>query len=740
MIPVNVTQSCLSGLVWLLLAVGCAAEPVSASDQHDDRMIWLDRYRSIPALVRDTRVAPQWLPHEDRLVAWSEVGTNAGTFELVDAGTGQRLAVLGADALALRLAALTERAVEHPSNPPFLVSEDGHAVLFRHADRTFRLVLGSGEVGVADPDALATRAFEEGGHLTTGTDRMAVADEQGVAVYDRTGRLWSSPAAKAGVTWRLSERPWSPDGRHLAVWRDDAADVQSIPIVDYARAQEQVSWAPYARTGAAISQSTLHLLDVGTGDLAPAWASPEAGYAWLAGWQSDAREALVLSMSRDGKTLKLISVDTRTRHATVLIEESRPETFVAGLDFAIGGWTDQLVVLGDGSGYLWASERSGWRNFYRYDRSGDLENSPAPASYPIHRIAGVVADDRVAIAIASPDPEHPYDRIPIAIDLGSGAIGRLAETGGVHSVVSSPTGAHYIDDYSSRTTPRVREIATLQGPIRTRLSEADVSGLADLGWTPPEPFTSTAADGSTALHGVLYKPHDFDPSKRYAVIDYIYGGPFTTITPSTFMGTGETVEAYALAQLGFIVLVMDGRGTPGRSKDFQDASYGRIGDIEIADHVAGLRQVGADRPWMDLERVGIVGHSWGGYFALRGMLTAPDVYKAGYAGAPGDLEQDALVNEPYMGSPIINADAYLRGSNLPLAGQLRGALKLMHGAADTSAPMSTTMRMSQALIEVGKPFELLIMPAEGHTPDGQDADYYAHDIGRFFLNHLGEPE
>jgi dipeptidyl aminopeptidase/acylaminoacyl peptidase len=164
-----------------------------------------------------------------------------------------------------------------------------------------------------------------------------------------------------------------------------------------------------------------------------------------------------------------------------------------------------------------------------------------------------------------------------------------------------------------------------------------------------------------------------------------------------------------------------------------------VGQTEIPDHVAGLKQAAATRPWMDLERVGITGHSWGGYFALRGMLTAPQVFKAGYAGAPGALEEEAIINEPYLGLPSENPAGYQAGSNLALAGNLQGALKMMHGTSDVNASLSTTLRMADALIRAGKHFELLIMPGQPHSPQAAAARYYLDDINQFFVRNLGSP-
>jgi dipeptidyl aminopeptidase/acylaminoacyl peptidase len=258
-------------------------------------------------------------------------------------------------------------------------------------------------------------------------------------------------------------------------------------------------------------------------------------------------------------------------------------------------------------------------------------------------------------------------------------------------------------------------------------------------YTPPEPFRVKAADGTTDLYGVLYRPADFDSTRRYPVVDYIYAGPFLSVVQTTYApATAMHRISASLAQMGFVVAMLDARGTPGRSKAFQDANYGRIGQgqVEIPDHVAALRALARSRPWMDTTRAGIVGHSWGGYFAINGMLTAPDFFKVGYAGAPGDLTEAASINEPNMGLPLDNAAGFDMGSNIKRASALRGKLKIMHGTSDVMAPFSTTMRMTQALIEANKTFDLLIMPGQPHGPPGAAGRYYREDVRRFMATYL----
>ena len=307
----------------------------------------------------------------------------------------------------------------------------------------------------------------------------------------------------------------------------------------------------------------------------------------------------------------------------------------------------------------------------------------------------------------------------------------------MHDVQFAPSGRAFLDIHSSIGRPYATDLRRADGTLIARLETADTSALAALGHRPPEPFTALAADGTTELHGVIYTPTDFDAARRYPVVDYIYAGPWISAVQKEYTPTlGMHRIPASLAQMGLVVVTVDGRGTPGRSKAFQDATYGRVGQMEIDDHVAALRAAARTRPWMDLSRAGIAGHSWGGYFALRGMLTAPDFFRAGYAGAPGDVTESAVINEPHMGMPAENPEGYAAGSNIPLAARLAGPLKIMHGTSDVNAPFSTTMRMISALIAADRPYDLLVVPGGSHNPPDPAGRYYRQDLRRWMATQL----
>jgi dipeptidyl aminopeptidase/acylaminoacyl peptidase len=250
-----------------------------------------------------------------------------------------------------------------------------------------------------------------------------------------------------------------------------------------------------------------------------------------------------------------------------------------------------------------------------------------------------------------------------------------------------------------------------------------------------------AADDTTDLYGVLFKPIDFDSTRTYPVIDFIYNGPQIAIVPRMFVGPSFPnafgVLAQALAQSGFVVFMVDGRGTIERGKAFQDLVYRNFGRYEIPDHVAVLKQLAKRYRYLDLSRVGITGSSWGGYMTVRAMVTAPEVYRVGVAGVPVmDIYDHITVMEPYMDLPQNDPEGYDYASSLRLAANLEGDLLMIAGTSDLNAPFSATMKMVDALTKAGKPYSLVVLPEQNHITAGQSRAYRTEATRRFFETHL----
>jgi dipeptidyl aminopeptidase/acylaminoacyl peptidase len=308
----------------------------------------------------------------------------------------------------------------------------------------------------------------------------------------------------------------------------------------------------------------------------------------------------------------------------------------------------------------------------------------------------------------------------------------------VHDVQLSPNGDAFLDIHSALTRPPSVELRTTAGEPLGELARADISGLETIGYTPPEEFTVLAADGETTLWGALFRPHDFDPAKRYPVVEYIYGGPQNAMASHDFVWRGpfhSGVTAQAIAQLGYITLVLDGRGTPGRSKAFHDATYLRWANVVPDDHAEAIRQLAERHAFIDGDRVGIIGHSWGGYYSFRCLADRPDVYKAAVVSAAGHDANPFVLYEPYLDLPQRNPEGYAFADSYRLAARVEGELMLAVGSSD--APNWTdTIKMSEALIRAGKLHEFVALPEQGHAYDGVHDAYYWRKVARFFARHL----
>jgi dipeptidyl aminopeptidase/acylaminoacyl peptidase len=518
--------------------------------------------------------------------------------------------------------------------------------------------------------------------------------------------------------------------------------VPVIPIVDWLGATEKVEWVPvrssFSRTkvGEPLPRTELYVLDVTSKSLHQVETGEDPDHhIHIVGWRIDGSELLFLRASRTLQKLELMAANPTTGDSRVVLTETG-ESFVNGINifFLFDSVFRQLDA---NTGFVWMSERDGWNNLYHYDFDGSLVRRLTSGELPVRGIEAV-DDTKGYVYFSRPDSrERPYDKHLFRVSLTGEGMSQLTEGPGQHDIQFSPSRQFFLDTHSSLDIPPVTHLRRADGTLIQTLTRADISALEELQWTPPEEFVIDAADGNTDLSGVLYTPYDFDPDKRYPVIESVYGCPHENTVPRRF-SDWRGLEEQALAQLGFVVFKVDARGTPKRGKDFQDVVYGNMGRHEIQDHMTALKQLADTRPYMDLTRVGITGHSCGGYFTIRSLLQAPDVYHVGVAMAPiADLYYGNAM-EVYMGLPEDNGEAYEYASNLPLAGNLEGKLLMVHGTHDFSAPFSQTVRMAEAFIRAGKHFDLLVLPGQDHFYWYEEEIHrYVQDATRrYFVEHL----
>ena len=380
------------------------------------------------------------------------------------------------------------------------------------------------------------------------------------------------------------------------------------------------------------------------------------------------------------------------------------------------------------------SEESGWRQMHLADLSTGTNQQFTSGNYYVNRIHHLDSTHQVAYFSASGKSSslNPYHQQLYKIDLNANET-LLTPEEGHHIVEFSEDGKYFVDNYSTIDTPTktvLREAFT--GAIVAELTTADVSYATSKGWQAPEVFSLVAKDGKTTIYGAMWKPTDFDASKSYPIIDATYTGPHTQIFPKSF---NRGFNYQSLAEFGFIVVNVDGLGTSGRSKEFHDYSYKDMGN-NLEDHVLAIKELAKRHSYIDANRVGIYGHSAGGFDTGRGMLAFPDFYKVGVASsADHDFRMEkAWWPEMYQGWPVDST--YHEVSNITNAHKLKGKLLLTHGSLDDNVNPSATFKLAEALIKADKDFDLVIFPSQRHGYSGDFRKYFIKKRWNYFIEHL----
>jgi dipeptidyl aminopeptidase/acylaminoacyl peptidase len=453
-------------------------------------------------------------------------------------------------------------------------------------------------------------------------------------------------------------------------------------------------------------------------------------------WWKDGRAFTFEYNQRGHQVYRVIEVDAVTGKARALISEE-PQTF-----FSYRPMTGNLREAGtryrynlaDGKEIVWASERDGWRHLYLYDgMTGKVKNQITKGNGLVRGVVKVDEEKRQIWFQAGGmvSGQDPYFTHYYRINFDGSGLTTLTQADGDHVVSFSSDMKYYVDTWSRVDLPPVSQLRrTEDGKVLMELEQADISALLATGWRAPEVFTALGRDGKSDIWGVIIRPTNFDPSKKYPVIENIYAGPQGSFVPKTF---STQLGMQTLAELGFIVVQIDGMGTANRSKAFHDVAWKNLGDAGFPDRILWHKAVAAKYPYYDITRVGIYGTSAGGQNSTGGMLFHPEFYKAAVSncGCHDNRMDKIWWNEQWMSWPL--GPHYAASSNVDNAHRLLGKLLLVVGEMDTNVDPSSTYQVVNALIKAGKKFDLLVVPGGGHGAGGQFGQRLLQD---FFVHHL----
>jgi dipeptidyl aminopeptidase/acylaminoacyl peptidase len=567
--------------------------------------------------------------------------------------------------------------------------------------------------------------------------------------------------------WTRDKTPvvkWSPDSKKIATFQHDGRNVKEMALWSTKVGHPDIDVWKYPLAGDenifVIERVVIHISDVTNPQIVrlkvPADPHRSSTSDHIAGsdgefldtqWSADSLALSFLSSSRDHKVAQLRTANIHTGEVREVYREETETYFESGFD------GENWRVFHERGEFLWFSERSGWGHLYLHDLfSGEVKAQITAGDWPVHKLEKVDLDNnQLYFTAAGRNSLDPYFHALYRVNLDGRNLTNLTPEPINHFLSWSNSKNFFVDKYSAPTTPPVTVIRDTQGGVVMKLSEVNVSDLKFRGWVPPEPFVVKARDDETDLYGLMYKPSNFDDSSSYPVLNYIYPGPQTgSIGARTFQPA--RADKQAIAELGFIVVELDAMGTPGRSKKFHDAYYGNLGDNGLPDQISGLKQLAEKYSWMDLDRVGVWGHSGGGFASTAAILRYPDFYKVAVAGAGNhdnrNYEDDwgekwhGLLEVVELNGKLDDPNGLLRGTNYDsqanqlLVDNLKGKLLLAHGMMDANVHPSNTLLVVDALIKAEKDFDLVLFPNAGHGFG--NSRYFMKRRWDYFVNHLSD--
>ncbi len=503
---------------------------------------------------------------------------------------------------------------------------------------------------------------------------------------------------------------WNPTSTQIAYYRFDEKPVPDYLLqMDQTKLYSTVDTEAYPKAGSPNPVVDLFVYDVAAKKSVSidvrdgkSFTNDVVGhYVYNVGWSPDGREVTVNRTNRRQNVMEFAACSPATGRCRVVVREAWPASWTAN--------HPDIRWLADKQRFIWGSERTGFKNFYLYNFDGKFLATLTKHPFEVANVVRVDEKAGVLWYMARSGDNHMKLQLH-RVGLDGKRDRRLTDPTLHHTISMAPDGRHFVDVAQAHDIAPTTRILDANGKLVTELAASDMSQFNQLGLKPVELFTYKAADGVTELHGMLSKPSSFDPSKQYPVLVEVYAGPGSNGARETF------TLPHSRSEYGFLVLSLDSRSASGRGKAFMDAIYMKLGTVEVDDQAAGVRALW-QRPYVDRNRVGIYGTSYGGYVSALALLRHPDAFQAAAASSPVTAwdHYDTIYTERYMWIPQENADGYKAGSAMTYADSLKGRLMLYYGTADNNVHPSNAMQLIRALQKAGKSFDVMVGPDQGHS-------------------------
>lgn len=739
----------IAAFVALCLAVfTCVALPAQTSAPQ----LTPERIFGAPSLGGTLTEGVQWSPDSSRVSFMQSDPRDPSKTELwvMNGATGAKSVLVNSDQLSRFLqpekaAAIQSTGLGRVAAEDYFWSPDSNAILFKSGGRLVNVDLHSmtSKILVDSKEDVSDPKFSPDGkwvsylqadnlwlaNVVTGTTKQLTTAGNDDLLEGQLDWVYPEELDLDTAYW------WSPDSQKIAFLEFNERPVTKYPIVDL---DGKLETTDYPQTGEPNPIVRVGVESIEGGP--PEWVDTAANtdiYIPRVDWVPDGKSLLVERLDRSQKKLDLLRADASTgKSRVILTEQDRYWVNISDLP---------LRFFADGKRFLWTSERTGFWHIYIYDLDGKLLDQLTSGNWEVTAGGGFgpsvgnrfALDEKYGFVYFISNKDNPTERQLYRVSLADKAVSRITANAGTHGVFIAPDASAFLDTFSDAMTPPKQLLMRIDGTQIAALNENDVPELADYRLSPVQ-FLNVQADDGTSLCASIIKPSNFDPSKKYPVIVYVYGGPDVQNVTNAWGGAGSLWHEMMAAR-GYVIFSLDNRGAYGRGHAFETPLYHQFGKVELGDQLAGVNYL-KSLPYVDASRIGIYGASYGGYMTLEAMFNAPGVFRAGAAiSSVSDWRlYDTIYTERYMGRPQDNREGYEQSSPVNQVGKLEGKLLLAHGTGDDNVHFANTAEILDQLIQHGTyADDLLIFPGRGHgMSDVPSRIELYKELTKFFSDNL----